>query len=57
MYIGNLEITIWNQEPFDGLINFQLLKIDYFQKSSLKNSPEFGWATFKPSQATEKPWL
>lgn len=41
MYTGNLEINICNSEHFNGLINFQLSKIDYSQSSLLKDSTEF----------------
>lgn len=36
MYIGNLDINICNSEHFNALINFQLFKIDYFQKKFIK---------------------
>lgn len=57
MYRGNLEINIYNSNHFNALINFQLFKTDYSQKSLLKNSPKFLQGHIKPSQISAKPRL
>lgn len=57
MYIGNLEINIYNSKHFNALINFQLFKTDCSQKSLLKNSLKFWQGHIKPSQTSVKPRL